>query len=164
VDTAVANMMQGDLAYHAGRRERRTVWRLARIWTLILGCGAILYGSAMMFMLPFFNMRVFEGTSISVIACLVWAIYAASELRVMPKIILEVFGSLRAIAVISAVSAVIGMTTVAAILAVAPPQWSLIGALASEILALLGFWSVLIYSMDTHPSKRQVGQERWKAS
>jgi O-antigen/teichoic acid export membrane protein len=164
VDTAVANMMQPDLAYHAARQEHATVWRQAGVWTLILGCGSILYGTVMMLVLPQLNMRVFEGTSTRVMVSLVWAIYAAAELRVMPKIILEVVGSLRTIALISGVSAMVGMTIVAALLVVAAPEWSLVGAVVSEVMALLGFWFALSSRMSAHPWKGRVGQRKWKAS
>jgi O-antigen/teichoic acid export membrane protein len=164
VDTSVANMIQPDIAYHAARRERATVWRQAGIWTLILGCGSLLYGSAILIVVPMYDMRVFEGTSIRLIGAFVWAIYAASELRVMPRIILEVVGQLRTIALISGVSAVTGMTIVAAILAVAAPQWSLLGALVSEVMALVGFWLALTVSLGIHSPKGPFGQRTWRAS
>jgi hypothetical protein len=164
LDSSVANMLQPDIAYHAARQERAAVWRQAGIWTLILGCGSLLYGSAISIVVPMYDMRVFEGTSIRLIGAFVWAIYAASELRVMPRIILEVVGQLRTIALISGVSAVTGMTIVAAILAVAAPQWSLLGALVSEVMALVGFWLALTVSLGIHSPKEPFGQRTWRAS
>jgi hypothetical protein len=164
VDTAVANMMQPDLAYHTARREKATVWRQAGIWTLILGCGSLVYGGTMMVLLPLLDLKVFEGTSMPVVVYFVWAIYTASELRVMPRIVLEIAGSMRTIAVISGVSAVVGMALVASILAVAAPEWSLLGALASEGLALLGFWLALTQCIDRPPWKQPEGARKWKAS
>ena len=163
VDGAVANMIQPDLAYHAARGEYDAVWRQAGICTLIMGCGSILYGTAVMVILPRYDLRVFEGTSMRVILSLVWALYAASELRVMPRIILEVAGSLRAIAIISGISAVVGMTIVAAVLAVAAPEWSLVGAVVSEVMALVGFCLTLTSSMGAHLWKGPIGRRKWLA-
>lgn len=164
IDTAVANMMQPDLALHAARHEQAALWRQAGIWTFIMGCGSAVYGAAIMLLLTKYDMRVFDGTSIGLLGCFVWAIYAASELRVMPRIILEVTGYLRRVAMISGASAIVGMTTVAAILTVAAPVWSLIGAVVSEVMVLVGFWFALIISMDNSRWKGAAGPVKWKLS
>jgi O-antigen/teichoic acid export membrane protein len=143
VATALANMMQPELAFHTAQGEKETVWHQAQLWTLVMASGSILYGVAMLFVLPSLNIRVLQGTSIFVVDAFAWAICTTSTLYVMPRIILEVLGLLRAIALISAISAVVGMAMVVAILLVASPALSLAGSLVSEIMVLIGSWLVM---------------------
>ncbi len=164
VDAAAANMMQPDLAYHVARHEFGLVWRQAGICALIIGCGCLLYGSAVMLILPRYDLAVFNGSSTRVILLLVWALYAVAELRVMPKIILEIVGSLRAIAIISGISAGVGMVVVAGILRIATPEWSLLGAVVSESMALAGFCLALRSGIGGNHWKGSVGRSKWVMS
>jgi len=143
VATAVANTLQPELAADVAAHKYVKTWQHARDWTLLLGGGGLLYGAGIMFALPWLNSRVLDGAPIHVIGALAWAGYTASILYVMPRIILEAEGAMRILAIISAVAAVVCMASVAAIVSVTVPAWSLLGALASELIVLIGSWLAL---------------------
>jgi hypothetical protein len=143
VEAGLTNMLQPELAHYVARGEREAIWRQARIWTLFVGCGIVSYGIAMALALRFYHPPVFEGVTLRALGFFAWAIYGASILRLLPRLVLEVAGVLRAIAVICGIGAVASIVSVAMILTVATPQWSLAGALVSEVIVLFGFWSMV---------------------
>ena len=140
---AVANALQPDLAAHLARGERPLLWQRAKIWTFAIGTGVLAYGGAVIVGLPWFHPAVLRGAPIHLICAVIWAITASFMLYLLPRLILEACGALRGIAIISTVSAVVGICTPAAILTIAAPVWSLLGALASEQIVLIGSWIYL---------------------
>jgi O-antigen/teichoic acid export membrane protein len=158
IAAAIANMMQPDLSPHVARGERAVVWRQAVIWTLILACGSLIYGAAVLAGLPFLRAKAFAATSLPVLGALAWATATASMGYVMPRIVLEATGSLRGLALVTGISGVIGMMSVAAILTVAPSAWSLLGMLASEMCVLVGFWWLLARRFAIVPARFGGGQ------
>jgi hypothetical protein len=71
----------------------------------------------------------------------------------MPRITLEVISAFRAVAIITAAAAIVGMTMAAAILQVAAPAWSMLGAVASEAIVVVCCWTVMARLLD-HPPAR----------
>jgi O-antigen/teichoic acid export membrane protein len=143
ISLAFANLMQPVIAADVSRRETDRLWSQSWSWSLVMGAGCVVYGAAMIVLLPHIKSQVFVGAPIYVIGFCCWAIYAATLLYVIPRLILEAANAFRAIAVITAVAAVVGMVMIALILTIAQPAWSLIGAFVSEIIVLVACWAAV---------------------
>ena len=165
IATALVNLMQPVLAGHIARGETEKMWHQAKTWTLLMGAGSFAYGAGMMFVVPHLKMRVFEGAPLQMIAFCCWAIYSATMLYVMPRLIMEAAGAFRLIAIITAGSAAIGMVLVTLALMLAPPAWSLLGAFASEMLVLGACWISLARLMPPGKSSlRNISPSSFRAS
>lgn len=140
VSSALANMIQPELSALTARGEEKRAAALTRRWTVATGGIGVVYGLAVAVGMPMLATPIFDGQPRTLIAGLAWCISMAPLLYVMPKILLEVRHRFRTLAAISAVSAVLGMALVAALLMLTTPVYSLAGSLASEILVLVCCW------------------------
>ncbi len=140
---ALVNIVQAQLSAVVGRGEWARVWQQALTWTAVLGGVSLLYGAAVVTSLPLLHLQIFNDAPVWIVGSFAWAISCATMLYVMPRIILEAVGALRMIAFISAISAVIGISTVAGLLLVSTPAWSMAGGLLSELTVLIGSWLAL---------------------
>lgn len=143
VASALANLMQPVVAAHVSRGETARMWQQAMAWSLLMAVLAAAYGAVAILALPYIKVQVFAGTPIYLIGFACWAIYTATMLYVMPRLILEAAGAFRQIAVITAAGAVVGFVLVCTALLAGMPVWSLVGAFVSEIFVLLACWEVV---------------------
>ena len=143
IATALANLMQPIVAAHVSRGETARMWQQAWAWSLLMAALALAYGAVALLALPYVKMQVFSGTPIYLIGFSCWAIFTATMLYVMPRLILEAAGAFRQIAVITALGAAAGFVLVCLALVSGPPVWSLVGAFVSEICVLLACWEAV---------------------
>jgi O-antigen/teichoic acid export membrane protein len=163
IATAVVNLMQPILSRHLGRGETAQAAWQARIGTALLVGAALLYGAAMLAALPLIRTRVFDGTPMFVIGACALAMSAATMTYVMPRIILEIVSAFRAVTLITAAAAFVGMSMAAIILHVAAPAWSMLGAVASEAIVTLCCWSAMARVLNHSPARVMAlvfGEER----
>ena len=146
IAAALVTIIQPELPAALNSGDDAKIWHAALFWTLLIGSASLLYGASAMIALPLLSARALEdlgGAAMLTVATLSWAISLATMLYVMPRVILEAVGDLRTIAVISAVSAVVVLLSVSALLLVATPAWSILGGLASELVVLALSWVAL---------------------
>lgn len=143
IAAAFANMLHPEMSALLSRGEVQKVWRLMRTWPIPLGIFGLLYGGAVMIALPFIQPETLENAQFYEITLLAWTIYTLPMLYVMPRIWLEITLDFRAIAILSAVAAAVGLTLVLAILLTGAPSWSLFGSAVSELIVLAGTWIVV---------------------
>lgn len=140
IATAFVNMMQPELSSLLARGQTTKIWQQSKLWSVFLGVGGVLYGAAVIVVLPFIKSQAFENASIHFIGIFAFAIFFMTMLYVMPRITLEVMSDFKTVAIITSIAAVIGLVSVAILLAVAAPPWSLAGAALSEAIVLLASW------------------------
>lgn len=140
VATAFVNMMQPEISSLLAKGKTDAVWAQAKLWSVLMGLGGVLYGGGVIALLPFIKSQAFENASIHFIGIFAWAIFFLTMLYVMPRIILEVLGDFKTVAMITAGAAFVGISAIALLLKVASPPWSLAGAAASEAIVLFASW------------------------
>jgi len=157
ISLAFVNMTQPELAKLMYRNETARVWTQARIWTLVMGLGSVAYGCAILFVLPMIKSQTLQGASISFIGLLAIANYVPIMLYVMPRVVLEIIGDFRIVAIITMGGAVVGLGLIAIILAIAPPTWTLAGSAASETFVFVLCWYFARHRMWNfeHPNERR---------
>ena len=143
IATAFDNMMQPELSASLARGERRKVWTQVKIWTVVMALGALAYGGAVFAIAPFIKSEVLEGARMHSIGVLAWAAVALSMLYVMPRLVLESLNDFWTLAKINTVAALAGLTSIALLLAIASPSWSLAGAAFSEAIVVVSCWAIV---------------------
>lgn len=139
---AIANMVQPEIA-RLVRRDDAAVWRLMGLWTLGLGLVGLAYGGLVLAVLPFVKSDVLAHADGWLIGLFSWAIYFTTMLYVMPRITLESLGDFGTVALTTGIAAAFGMALIVALLLLAPPDWVLAGAAASEILVAVLSWAAV---------------------
>ncbi|TPN76779.1 hypothetical protein FJ987_12260 [Mesorhizobium sp. CU2] len=157
ISLAFVNMTQPELSKLLHSNETARVWAQARIWTLVMGLGSIVYGCAILFILPLIKSQALQGASVGVIGLLAIANYVPIMLYVMPRVVLEIIGDFRIVALITMGGAIVGLALIALILAVAPPTWALAGSAASETFVFALCWYFARHRMWNfeHPNERR---------
>ncbi|WP_245445725.1 hypothetical protein [Mesorhizobium kowhaii] len=140
VSLAFVNMLQPELAKLMASNEVRRVWMHAKLWSLVMGLGSLVYGAGIMFVLPTIRSQTLADASVSFIGLLAVANFIPIMLYIMPRIVLEILGEFRVVAFITTAGAVVGLVLIAILLAIASPPWSLAGAAASETVVLAASW------------------------
>ena len=137
---ALVNMIQPELATRLAEGRLPGFGKIMLFWTAFtLGIG-VAYGFAAVAAAPLMGTAVFEGQSRLQIGLLVWVLTMTYLLSVVPRILLEILREFRLIATISAVSACIGVSVVAILLATTSPSWTLIGNMIAEMIVLAWSW------------------------
>ncbi|WP_181171789.1 MULTISPECIES: hypothetical protein [unclassified Mesorhizobium] len=157
ISLALFNMTQPELAKLMRNNETSRVWAQAKIWSLVMGIGGLVYGCAILFVLPMIKSQALQDASVGFIGLFVIANFIPVMLYVMPRIILEILGDFRTVAFITTGGAIIGLTLIAILLAIAPPPWSLLGSAVSEIFVLAASWYFArhrIWNIE-HPDQRR---------
>ncbi len=139
IATAHANMVQPEIARMVGK-DTPTIQSQMRVWTLILGLGGLAYGALVLTALPFLRSDALANADTRQIGLFAWVIFFTAMLYVMPRITLEAMGEFATVALTTSVGAVCGIVLILLILTVAPPDWALAGAAASEILVAILSW------------------------
>ena len=139
---ALINMTQPEMGAQVGRADRSGAVRLASrtAGMLLLVCCA--YGLVLLVSLPvigthFFAAR-FPRDEFGLIVMALWAVVTVSLTYAPLRVLLEITQDYRFLAALSAVAAVAGLVTVCTLLMTAPPAWSLLGLLLSEVVILIG--------------------------
>ncbi|RTM10822.1 MAG: hypothetical protein EKK31_01630 [Hyphomicrobiales bacterium] len=140
VSLAFANMTQPELAKLMHRNETARVWTQARIWSLVMGLGSLVYGCGILLILPMIKSQALQGASTGVIGLLAIANYVPIMLYVMPRVVLEIMSDFRIVALITMGGAIVGLALIAVILAIAPPTWTLAGSAVSETFVFALSW------------------------
>lgn len=140
ISLAFVNMTQPELAKLMQANETRRVWAQAKIWSLVMGLGGLAYGCAIMFILPMIKSQALQDASVGFIGLFVIANFVPIMLYIMPRIVLEIFGDFRIVAFITMGGAIVGLTLIAILLAVASPPWALLGSAVSETFVLVASW------------------------
>ena len=143
IASALANMMQPELAQHVGEGDHTRTRHQLFLWTAVMSAIGVAYGSAVVVALPLIHAPVFAGQPKPTLALLAWGANVAMLLYIMPRILLEVLRAFRTIAVLTAVSAAVGMSLVAVLLLRDGPVWSLVGSVVSEAMVLVWCWSAV---------------------
>ncbi len=137
---ALANIVQPELATRAARGGLPGLRRMAVLWTGFALLVGLLYGAVAVAAVPLMGARVFEGQSRLVLGLLVWGVTTTFLQSLLPRLFLEVLREFRLAALITAVSAVIGMAAAGVLLATASPTWTLLGNLLAEGIVLVWSW------------------------
>ena len=156
--TALANMVHPEMSALLARGETAKVWQMAKVWSALLGLVGLVYGAIIMLMLPLIPSQALKDTPIHLIGFFAWAIYTFTMLYVMPRIILEILAAFSTIALITTISAVVGMSLIVLILMVAQPAWSLFGGAVSELIVLIVSWAVVWRRQRTSFEGAQLGR------
>lgn len=140
VATAFVNMMQPELSALLAKKEPLKVWAQAKVWSLAMSAGSLIYAVGMYALLPFIESDILKNASIETLWIFAWATYAFTILYAMPRIILEILGDFRIVALVIGIGAVVGLALIAVILTIAPAPWALVGAAASEATVCVASW------------------------
>ena len=143
ISTAFANMMQSEVSGLLAKRNVPAIWAQARIWTPLLGLGGLTYGAMVFALIPHLSAETFRDPSIKFIAMFAWAIFFLAMLYIMPRIILEMMGAFRTVALITGGAALFSLVSIVALLSIASPPWSLAGAAVSEALVGIASWRAI---------------------
>jgi hypothetical protein len=137
---AVVNMVQPEMSAEIARGEAHKLWHQIKFWSAIIGCICILYGIAMIALVPRLHLHLLEGVPVRSVGVLVWALFTITVLYILPRIALEVMTAFSTISFVMIAAALVGCALVLFLLTVAPPIWAVAGGLASETVAMLGLW------------------------
>ncbi|MEO5760544.1 MAG: hypothetical protein ABIQ51_27230 [Mesorhizobium sp.] len=140
VSIAFVNMTQPDLAKLMANNEVAKVWKQAKIWAVVMGFCSLVYGFGVLFILPMIRPQALQDASVTFIGLFAIANYVPVMLYIMPRVILEILGDFRIIAIITTAAAIVGLILIAILLGVASPPWSLAGAATSEMVVLFATW------------------------
>ena len=95
-------MLQPELAKLMASNEVRRVWMHAKLWSLVMGLGSLVYGVGIMFVLPTIRSQALADASVSFIGLLAVANFIPIMLYIMPRIVLEILGEFRSAVIITA--------------------------------------------------------------
>ncbi|TPN13056.1 hypothetical protein FKO01_41200 [Mesorhizobium sp. B2-3-3] len=140
ISLAFVNMTQPELAKLMQHNETGRVWSQAKIWSLVMGLGGLVYGCAVMFVLPMVKSQALQDASVGFIGLFVIANFVPIMLYIMPRIVLEILGDFRIVAFITMGGAIVGLALIAILLAIASPPWALLGSAVSETFVLAASW------------------------
>jgi O-antigen/teichoic acid export membrane protein len=143
ISTAFANMMQTEVSALLAKRDTSAIWAQARTWTLLLGAGGLTYGAIVFALIPHLPAETLKDPSIRFIGSFAWAIFFLAMLYIMPRIILEMMGAFRTVALITGGAALFSVVSIVGLLAIASPPWSLAGAAVSEALVGMASWRAI---------------------
>lgn len=147
VTSAFVNMLHPEIASLFSRSETGKVARLMQVWPPVLAGIAMAYGIAAFLALPWFQPESLENARFYKIAAIAWFISMMPMLYCMARIWLEITLDFRTIAILSAVAAGIGLSVVLALLLTVAPSWALLGGAVSELIVLVGSWSVVVHRL-----------------
>ncbi|MER8752992.1 hypothetical protein NKH57_27750 [Mesorhizobium sp. M1050] len=140
ISLAFVNMTQPELARLMRNHETGRVWAQAKIWAIVMGLGGLVYGCAILFVLPTIKSQALQDASVGFIGFFVIANFVPIMLYIMPRIVLEILGDFRIVAFTTMGGAVVGLVLIAILLAVASPPWALVGSAVSETFVLAASW------------------------
>ena len=155
LSAALANMVQPEISMLAGK-DTPAIWAQMKTWTILLAVGGAVYGGVVLAALPYLRFATLEGVDRQLIGLSAWAIFFMAMLYVMPRITLEVFDAFKTVAVITSIAAIFSLLVILLILAVAPPEWALLGAAASEALVVVASWIAIKRRLDGADDRRAV--------
>lgn len=138
--TALANILQPELALRAAQGRLPGLGRMIPLWSACALAIGVLYGAVAFAAVPLMGSVVFAGQPEALIGLLACAITTTFLLSLLPRLLLEVLRLFRLAALITAVSGVIGMAAVAVLLTVGSPAWTLFGNLLAELVVLVWSW------------------------
>jgi len=144
ISSAFANMIHPEMAGLLARRDLPRIRRLMRNWPAPLALFGIVYGVGVMVALPMIQPVDREHDHLYQLAIIAWVMCSIPMLYVLPRIWLEVTLDYRSIAVLSVLAAVVGLALVLAILLTTAPSWALLGGAVSELIVLIGTWSLVL--------------------
>jgi O-antigen/teichoic acid export membrane protein len=145
VAAGFANMMHPELTALHAKGDALRIRRLMLLWLGPLAAVSLTYLAAALLALPLILPQSLEPGRFHPMAAGAWVVIGTALLYVMPRIWLEAAEAYRAIAVLSAAAAALGIGCVAAILAAAAdPAWAIAGGALSEIVVLVGTWAIAI--------------------
>ena len=137
---ALLNMAQPELAAAMARRDLAAARRLVLVCVAVILAGAVACSGIVLAAFPLIASHLFaskfSGQSLGLITALLWLVATVSLGYAAPRILLEAVGAFRFLAVVSAVTAVIGGVAVSVLLVVSTPAWSVLGLLLSETIVL----------------------------
>ena len=137
---ALANMVQPELATRLASGTMPRFGRLMILWSGFVALVGLVYGLVAAAAVPVMGPTVFAGQPTLLIGALAWGITNTFLLSLVPRLLLEVVRAFSQIALISAVSAALGMAAVATLLSTTSPAWSLSGNLLAEMVVLVWSW------------------------
>lgn len=147
--SALINMAQPEMAAHLAAGRFQEAKRVALHCAGLMALGGAAFGGAVVALLPLISARLFAGqfadAPLTLIAICAWAIVAISLIHAPLRVLFETQQAFRMLAILAAVSAVVGSLIVVGLLLVAQPVWSLLGVLVSECL-VLGYCSFVLRS------------------
>ncbi|MCA0034403.1 hypothetical protein [Mesorhizobium sp. B263B2A] len=157
ISLAFVNMTQPELAKLMRNNETARVWAQAKIWSLVMGLGGLIYGCAIMAVLPMIKSQALQDASVGFIGVFVIANFVPIMLYIMPRIVLEILGDFRIVAFITTGGAIVGLALIAILLAIASPPWSLAGSAISETFVLVASWYFVRHRMWNieHPDQQR---------
>ncbi len=143
VATAFDNMMQPEMSAAMGRRDYARVWSQALLWSALLGAGCLVYGALVFFIAPYIKSDTFADASIHVLGSSAMVISTLLIMYSMPRIILETASAFGTLAIISGLAGIVGLVSIAVLLAVSTPAWALAGSALSEAAFFVLCWIAL---------------------
>ncbi|SFP38269.1 Membrane protein involved in the export of O-antigen and teichoic acid [Mesorhizobium sp. NFR06] len=158
ISLAFSNMTQPELAKLARQMQFERVWAQAKIWAVVMAVGSLAYGGGILFILPMIKSQALQHASVGLIGLFAIANYVPIMAYVMPRIVLEVLGDFRIVAFITMAGAIVGLTAIGILLAIAPSTWSLAGAAVSETFVLAASWYFAAHRMWNleHPNEQRL--------
>lgn len=135
----LTNLLQPELAARVAKARLTGTARLLLLWAACALALGLAYGAVAALLLPLMGSTVFEGQPEGLIFVLAWGTTVAFFLSLVPRLLLEVLRAFRLAALISAISAGLGMAVVVAVLWAGHPAWALLGNLSAECVVLA--WS-----------------------
>ncbi|MCB8840780.1 hypothetical protein [Aurantimonas sp. VKM B-3413] len=143
ISSALANMMQRELAYLNSQGAEKAISRSVALWSLGAGGVGLLYGALAFGFVMYQTPPLLQGQPILLIGALCSGISVMPLLYVMPRILLEVRRAFQSLASISAWSAAVGLCLVFALVLAKGPVFALVGSLVSEIVVLVSTWAMV---------------------
>ncbi|WP_165222930.1 polysaccharide biosynthesis protein [Affinirhizobium pseudoryzae] len=143
IATAFDNMMQPEMSAAMGRHDYARVWKQALLWSGILGLGCLVYGALVFLIVPYIKSETFADASIHVIGASAMVISTLLIVYSMPRIILETAGSFSTLALFSGLAALVGLVSIAILLAISTPAWALAGAALAEVTFFSLCWAAV---------------------
>ncbi len=135
--TALANMMQPEVARLVNQSDWKRIAAINRFWSIRVAFISLGYGALAMALLRLVHLRALQGEPILLIGVSAWLVYSLSLLSVAPRVLLEVRMRFRSVALIMAGSAVVGMSAIFITLEAGAPAWALGGSAIGEFLVVV---------------------------
>ena len=145
---ALAKMMQPEIAGLLARGESDKIRQLLPFWSLVMLAISAAYGVATLLALPLLQTPVFTGQPKTLLWALTLVLTTVPSLYVMPRVTLEAARTFRNLAMMSTLSAIVGVGAGAVLLGVTTPVWSLTGSVLSETMVLVWCWIAAARSLD----------------
>ncbi len=141
---ALCNLVQPELSARLARGRWRDVRDLVRTSAGWMALGCLLFGVALALTFPVVEHRVLSKFAadhpLSLIAGLIWGATSLFTIYSVPRALLEAASAFKPVAILTAVSAVIGLAITAVLLRTTSPPWAVLGFTVSEGVIALCCW------------------------